>query len=726
LRAIETTDPPTIARPAIADSPSDRGAHSRSNLSAIVSKELAAIQAEALATTRRHIMQTELTAAATKPPATQKGDSLVWRFAGGGALIVTWLFLIPFAPAMPTIGLDPSWRYALNEAVARGYVFGCDVILTFGPLASVYTQVYSPATDTIMMAGSAIYAAGICAMFGLATSPRLQFMALAVPIMAALCSFIMPDPQFPMPDPLFIVLPFSLLLSLVRIGLPSTSTLHLRPSIPAILAVAVATIAVGIEPLIKAGFIGVTFPIGFLALVVLLLQNWRSGIAFAVLLGLSLVVAWTLAGQPLQALPYFFIAQAPIISGYTEAMSLHGGRLAPLAYLGASAAILLSVHHRLAKESAVSCWLIVAGLAWTLFVGFKAGFVRQDTHVFISAGVLLLLGYLVCAILTRKMAHAIGITVVALWFTILTPWASVGGRVLPSPVNAWVAIEQIRQTFQHTVDGMFTRVAHSEALRQNYKTAIEKMRARDPLPHVDGTVDVYPTELSAVFANDLRWSGRPVLQSYAVYTPELQAKNVAHLIGPAAPDTVFFTFDPIDGRLPALEDSQSLLKLLSTYRITALTTAYVRMDRDPGTTNAQLREGEERLTIASWNQDIPITNAAPMWASIDARPTLLGRVLLSAFKLPHLEIDLTLADGSAIHHQFIASIGRSGFIISPYLTFPADFVLLAAGLPSARRVKSFKLVTHSPIFWRSDIAVRLTPISVTPQPTARALVVWGP
>jgi hypothetical protein len=638
----------------------------------------------------------------------RQSDLLVWRFAAGGAMIIAWLFLMPFSPAMPTAGLDPSWKYALNEAVARGYIFGRDVVFTIGPLAPVYTQVYSPATDTIMLVGNAIYAAGICAMFGLAAYPRIQFMALAVPIMVALCI---------VHDSLFIVLPFSVLLSIVRIGLPSASTLHLSPSIPAISAVAVATIAAGIEPLIKGSFIAVVFALGFLGFVVLLFQNWRFAITFAALLVLSLVGAWAFAGQPLQALPYFFSAQAPIILGYTEAMSRPGGLLAPLAYLGASAVILLSAYHRFIKERTVSRWAIVAGLAWTLFVGFKAGFVRQDGHVFTSAGVLLLLGYLVCTVVTRKVALAVGTAVIAQWFI-------VGGTVFP--VNASFAAEQIWQTFQRTVDGLFTRVAHSEAFQQNYIRSIEAIKALEPLPHVEGTVDVYPTELSAIFANNLRWSGRPVFQSYSVYTPELQAKNVAHLVGSAAPDTVFFTFAPIDGRLPALEDSQSLLKLLSAYRITALVPPYVRMDREPDSINAQLREREERSMVVGWDQDIPVTNPAAMWVNVDARPSLLGRLARSAFKLPELEIDLTLVDGSVSRHRFIASIGRSGFIVSPYLTTAADLVYLTAGLSSARRVKSFKLVTHAPNFWKGDIAVRLTPINITPQPTARALILTQP
>jgi hypothetical protein len=664
---------------------------------------------------------------ATESP---KSDLLVWRFTERGALIVAWLFLIPLSPAMPTAGQDPSWEYALNEAVAQGYVFGRDVIFTFGPLASVYTQVYSPATDTIMLVGSAIYAAGICAMFGLTAYPRLQYMAFAVPVMVV----IVLGPRFITHDPLFLVLPFSLLLNIVRIGLPSTSTLHLRRSIPVVLAVAVATIAVGIEPLIKGSFIGVTFAISLLAFVVLSFQKLRFAFAFAALLGLSLVGAWVLTGQPLQALPDFFAGEEPVMSGYTEAMSISAGLLAPLAYLGASAVILLSAYRRFIKEGTASRWAIVSGLAWTLFVGFKAGFVRQDIwHEFVSAGVLLLLGYLICTVLTRKVALAVGTMVIAGWFIIggsiwpamLDPNYRIRRRIEAAEVASFV-IEQIRQTFQRTVDGLFIRVAHSEALQQHYTKSIEAIKAQYPLPHVEGTVDVYPAELSAIFANNLRWSGRPVFQSYSAYTSELQAKNVAHLAGSAAPDTVFFTFAPIDGRLPALEDSQSLLKLLSTYRITALAIPYVRMDREPDLINAQLREGEERSMVVGWDQDIPVTNAAAMWVNVDARPSLLGRLALSALKLPALDIDLTLVDGSVAHHRFIASIGRSGFIVSPYLTTAADLVCLTAGLSSAPRVRSFKLVTRSPIFWKSDIVVRLTSINIAPQATARALVVARP
>ena len=63
------------------------------------------------------------------------------------ALVLTCLAFIPFSPWMPRAGLDPSWCYAINEAVERGLVFGRDMIFTFGPMGSVYSTAYGPGTD---------------------------------------------------------------------------------------------------------------------------------------------------------------------------------------------------------------------------------------------------------------------------------------------------------------------------------------------------------------------------------------------------------------------------------------------------------------------------------------------------------------------------------------------------------------------------------------------------
>ncbi len=87
------------------------------------------------------------------------------------------------------------------------------------------------------------------------------------------------------------------------------------------------------------------------------------------------------------------------------------------------------------------------------------------------------------------------------------------------------------------------------------------------LPPVEGSVDIYPFELSALFAHGFLWAPRPVFQSYPAYNAELDAFICGILEGPNAPQHVFFRVQPIDGRLPALEDAGSWPVLLSRYEI---------------------------------------------------------------------------------------------------------------------------------------------------------------
>jgi len=39
----------------------------------------------------------------------------------------------------------------MNQAIAQGLSFGDDIVFTFGPYASVYTQLYHPATVRLMV-----------------------------------------------------------------------------------------------------------------------------------------------------------------------------------------------------------------------------------------------------------------------------------------------------------------------------------------------------------------------------------------------------------------------------------------------------------------------------------------------------------------------------------------------------------------------------------------------
>src|SRR5690606_27676607 len=85
---------------------------------------------------------------------------LVSRISDLFIISIIFAAFIPINPVMPAMGLDPSWRLAINQAVVQGLHFGRDIIFTYGPYASIYTKTYHPGTDHLMMIGGLVIAIG--------------------------------------------------------------------------------------------------------------------------------------------------------------------------------------------------------------------------------------------------------------------------------------------------------------------------------------------------------------------------------------------------------------------------------------------------------------------------------------------------------------------------------------------------------------------------------------
>ena len=265
-------------------------------------------------------------------------------------------------------------------------------------------------------------------------------------------------------------------------------------------------------------------------------------------------------------------------------------------------------------------------------------------------------------------------------------------------------------------------------MAKRFYAANLEIKSAIPLAKVEGTVDLYPAELSAVFANGsvfangLHWSGRPTLQSNMEYTPALNAANVAHLRSSRAPQTVFFTLATTDNRPPSFDDSGSLLALLSGYKMVGYRAPYVQMEKLTMSTMAGLVDAATRTVHARFKQQIDVDSSDPVWVSLCIRPSRLGQFVVAAFKVPQLGITLFLDDGRIINHRFIATIGQTGFILSPYLSSVEDVIFLAGGVHKVSRVKSFQITTNGAWGWLDGFDVHLTPIHVSPQPTARGLL----
>jgi hypothetical protein len=594
-------------------------------------------------------------------------------------LFVAGILIIPFMPWMPVPGLDASWCYAFNEAVGRHMVFGRDLVFTFGPLASVYTTMYGPATDTIMLAGSSTIALGICATVWTMVWDRRKWLLVALPFVVALSYF---------RDPIFMILPVLVLVA--AWGRKNA------------IAICIGAAAVGVLPLIKGSLTALSAVEIALACVVMILQGrWRVAVAVAMLPCILLAGTWIACTQPLGALPDYLRMQGPIIAGYTEAMSSVGPRSALTAYLACSAAILLIFFSRIARKPFPQNMVVFAGLAIFAAISFKAGFVRQDVHPRIAASALLFLAFCVCSVISGRLSVLV-VVIAVFGFSAV--------EKSTEPFGLEDAYSRIHKSILGHFNGLMMRLSDPGYLGFAFAEAKLKIRAHTPMPEVSGSSDVYPTEISILLANDMSWSPRPVLQSYSAYLPVLDDLNAKHLEGSAAPRNVFLSVEPIDGRMPTIEDAHSWPILLTRYKVEKEMGDRLWLVRGERGSYSLGKEATVSSTL-NVNQPIPIPVEGPVWMSVDIHKTALGKLLSAAYKLPPVTMELKISDGMIVYRRIVPEMAVGGFILSPYIATTQDFVAVQQG--KGRRVVAVRILCPSHHGWDSAITLAFRPLTLS-------------
>ena len=627
------------------------------------------------------------------------------------ALSGTILAFVPFHPDLPTVGLDASWRYALNEAVARRLIFGRDLVFTYGPLGFVSARMYHPATYGLMVGFcgfllSAVFSGCLSLVRG-----RGAYALLLLPL--ALVNFVFADG-------VFLAIPFIFLLAATqwsaKIRLGDAEVVDEGAwGVILVLAAAVALL-----PLIKGVFTASALVCTTITLFLLARASRERAGFLAGWMLLVMVAVWWALGQPLSALTGFFAGQAPIISGYGDAMSMVGPRSEILVYWAAAAVVAGFFSAQLIARFGRIGLAPAAGLATLLFIAFKAGFVRQDAHVLLAAVCLNLIALLALLMFPGRrslLGLAASVAAAAYLSLIVT-----GGSALFLPSEA-------ARYLMDSVKGLVTGLTHPAELGQSYEHALADIRRSPPLPASPATVDIYPTETSVVLANGRKWAPRPVLQSYSAYTPALSALDVNHLTGPSAPERILISVDTIDGRYPAEDDGPSWPVMMSRYSVSGLIGPFLVLARRP--TPRDVHPGR-RLVVSkaqAFGARVLIpANRTPVWATIDVKPTLLGRVYGALFKQPLLWMQVTYDNGDSRSFRLIPGMGQAGFLLSPTIQDSSDLAGLSVGVDPAyfagRWPASISLSGDggARVLWQRHYAIALSALDIAANPNAHAVL----
>jgi hypothetical protein len=624
-----------------------------------------------------------------------------WRFEriftgliSGLILLVCAVVYIPFLPYFPVDKLDSSWQLAVNAAVAKRLVFGKDIFFTMGPYAAVFFRQYHPATSAMMFGGSALMAAAcgflllcLCEGYGRLIALALALILLLVPV-----------------DTQLFALPLLALMLIYRVALPNASAVPIAMSPVTRFTFVLAFLALGVLLLVKGTFGFCSDIVGFFAFVLLLSRRkFLLAFCFVVLAAGWLAVLWVAAAQPIQFLPNFFMAQLPVVSGYTDAMALSGPAWQLWVFLVSSLAVWIFGNLRLQKDGDAGV-VLALGSAMILFLAFKEGFVRAD-HAAAAGGMLGVSG-IAFALLKKTPMAALGCLAGLIGFSTINA-IPVGFAPIAGPIAA---------AFEADAASIHSRINDPDFFKRIYDTSLATIRAAQVLPQISGTADVYPVDQSILLASGLNWDPRPTLQSYTAYTPGLAAADARHLIGPSAPANILFQVQPIDNRLPALDDGASWPALLADYRFSGLYGDFALLRRQAQPAPVLISP----LVSASYQTGAKValpSNAPFIWAELSIQPTLLGKVLGIIFKPPQLQIEYYFAGAPPVQFRYVAGMGQTGFLLSPLVQSTRDFMALS--LSGARDYASPEVPIAIRLmpqyggswFWQGNFSLRLSAIT---------------
>jgi hypothetical protein len=607
------------------------------------------------------------------------------------------LLLLPILSGMPRAGLDTSFTLPLNEAVARGMLFGRDVIYPVGPLGAIWFQAYHPATILMTAICGGVLAIGHAYLaFTIARHSHRSWAWVYIVFLI----FVLESR-----DALFSVYPALLALLVYRVSLPRSHPDGIGLSRAELVWLAIAISSLGLLPIIRQSFL----PLPLVVCVIGSILLWRSGhkwmaVLLVILPPASMVLFWTLAGQDSLGLADYFVNSMPLVSGYAQAMGIGSDFLDCVLFAASSLLVLLCAYPSLSGRSLHEYGFLLL-LAAFLFMSFKAGFVRHDVHALTAGSNLVMAAIVLGALRTvgrRRLWVILPISLIV--------WTSIHLEHKGSKFEYYRSLgSQLRARLKEwSADQVWNL-----SLEARYKSSLVEIRRKFPLPLLQGTTDIYQFETAPLIASGSTWSPRPIMHGYVAYTGGLEVINARHLSGPKAPDNVLFNVETIDNRYPSEDDGPSWPVLLARYELAGETTGYLllRKRAEPWRTpvmeplfsrRVQLGEGVD----ADFRGDL-------VYARIKVAPSLIGGIVNFMYKPTPLKIAVELSDGTKREHRLVPDQASAGFILSPYVGDKAHFSKMLQGptmrssLPSIVRF-TIEEVPRDAGLWSKEYAVTLS------------------
>jgi len=376
---------------------------------------------------------------------------------------------------------------------------------------------------------------------------------------------------------------------------------------------------------------------------------------------------WLLLYGNLEGALAFFWGNKELMQGYSSSMSLEFSVNWVLIWL-----CIIFFFLGLFSIKSPFLRIVYASSALPLVAEFKYSFCRADVH---SIFILFSLFHLCIFSLqfVKKFKECLPVLLFFGGSLILVGWVNA-----PNPYFSAKSFELKNILWRSaSFDGMSHVNASIFSSRRKMRLVelSEENAKQDILPASilnyigNNSVDIYPWKQTFVYANQLNWKPRKIMQSYTSYTPWLDHENSKSFKAVDSAEHIIFHRElySVDFRYLLNDEPETVYQILKNYQVVKSAYEYTVLDR---VDKPLLGDPKETFTSNHfWGEwiDVPKSNNELIRGKLFLKRKLLGKVKRALYKEDPFFIVYRLEDGNELVFRFIPDAAASGLWLNPFV-----------------------------------------------------------
>ena len=446
---------------------------------------------------------------------------------------------------------------------------------------------------------------------------------------------------------------------------------------------AVVMMTLGFYIKISIGITALTILLSYLVFYFLEKKEIKIFLFQSLFIPISLAVGWFLIYQNFEDFGKYLFGITELVGGNSDSASLYPDNNWWLLGGGFLAFITIPIFDIWKKgfRKSQSTWIVYVLLGLSVFAVWKHSMAREDPWHIVKLFAWLMVFFSYVFILQKKIKWSsilLSLTCLFLFHTNIR--FTLNMFINPLDTNGY---KNFTEAFFHQKE--FFQKNKTKSL-QNIEPC--KLAAADLAIIGNQTVDCYPWNYAFIAANNLNWQPRPIIQSYAAYTPWLDQQNALHFSSKKAPQFLIWETDILnrdiwEGELTSIDqhyllndEPQTMLQIISNYELVSKGQGYILLKKRK---NPFAPKSETQPTQSyKWNEWIKIPYAKSdglLRANFQYEEIFLKWLKAKTYKDEPLFIEYELTNGEIYQYRFTTLNATEGIWINPLIHQPSnDFI----------------------------------------------------